>query len=221
MNVKLELLVGAALVLAVASAAPAQTQQESTALDRQVKTYLEQARPKWNRGVNLWNVPYADGQVLYNLVVRQGAKRILEIGTSTGHSTIWLAWAASKTGGEVTTIEIDRARHAQALRNFRDAGVAHLIDARLGDAHDMVKILPGPWDFVFQDADKEWYLQYYLDLERKLSPGGCYTAHNVLRPTAREVTAFLDRVKANPGFRTTFEDGGSGEGISVSCRVAG
>lgn len=190
-------------------------------MDRQVKAFLDEARPMWNRGVNLWNVPYEDGQVLYDLVVRQGAKRILEIGTSTGHSTIWLAWAASKTGGTVTTIEIDRTRHAQALRNFQDAGVAHLIDARLGDAHDLVKTLPGPWDFVFQDADKEWYLQYYLDLEPKLSPRGCYTAHNVLRPTAPEVTAFLDRVRANPNFRTTFAAGGSAEGISVSCRVAG
>jgi predicted O-methyltransferase YrrM len=217
MHLKIRALIAA--VLAVASLAQAQ-QEESTPLDRRVKTYLEQARPMWNRGINLWNVPYEDGQVLYDLVVRQGAKRILEIGTSTGHSTIWLAWAASKTGGKVTTIEIDKARHAQALRNFRDAGVAHLIDARLGDAHDLVKILPGPWDFVFQDADKEWYLQYYLDLARKLAPGGCYTAHNVLRP-AREVTAFLDRVKSDPAFRTTFADGGSGEGISVSCRVDG
>jgi predicted O-methyltransferase YrrM len=221
MNVKLESLVTVALALTVAFAALAQAPQEETAMDRQVKAFLEQARPMWNRGINLWNVPYEDGQVLYDLVVRQGAKRILEIGTSTGHSTIWLAWAAAKTGGKVTTIEIDRTRHAQALRNFRDAGVAHFIDARLGDAHDLVKTLPGPWDFVFQDADKEWYLQYYLDLEPKLSAGGCYTAHNVLRPTAPEVTAFLDRVKANRKLRTTFEDGGSGEGISVSCRIAG
>jgi predicted O-methyltransferase YrrM len=219
--VKAAFVIAGILALAVAFHAPAQAPQEDTALDRQVGAFLERARPMWNRGINLWNVPYEDGQVLYQLVVRQGAKRILEIGTSTGHSTIWLAWAASKTGGKVTTIEIDRARHAQALRNFRDAGIAHLIDARLGDAHDLVNILPGPWDFVFQDADKEWYLQYYLDLEPKLSPGGCYTAHNVLRSTAREVTAFLDRVKANPAFRTTFEDGGSGEGISVSCRIAG
>jgi predicted O-methyltransferase YrrM len=221
MKVKMAFPITAALVLGVACAAPAQTPQEETALDRQVKAFLEKARPMWNRGVNLWNVPYEDGRVLYGLVVRQGAKRILEIGTSTGHSTIWLAWAASKTGGKVTTIEIDRARHAQALRNFQDAGVAHLIDARLGDAHDLAKTLPGPWDFVFQDADKEWYLQYYLDLAPKLSPRGCYTAHNVLRPTAPEVIAFLDRVKADPGFRTTFADGGSAEGISVSCRVAG
>jgi predicted O-methyltransferase YrrM len=221
MNVKMGFPITAALALAVACAAPAQTPQEETALDRQVEAFLEKARPMWNRGVNLWNVPYEDGRVLYDLVVRQGAKRILEIGTSTGHSTIWLAWAASKTGGKVTTIEIDRARHAQALRNFQDAGVAHLIDARLGDGHDLVKTLPGPWDFVFQDADKEWYLQYYLDLAPKLSPRGCYTAHNVLRPTAPEVIAFLDRVKADPGFRTTFADGGSAEGISVSCRVAG
>ena len=150
-----------------------------------------------------------------------GAKRILEIGTSTGHSTIWLAWAAAKTGGKVTTIEIDRGRHERALANFKRAGVAEYVDARLADAHEAVKTLSGPWDFVFQDADKEWYLQYFLDLDPKMAPGGCYTAHNVARPTAREVREFLARVRGDPRYDTRFAEGASSEGISVSCRKGG
>ena len=76
-------------------------------------------------------------------------------------------------------------RSQQALRDIREAGVEKFVDARLTNAHDLVKQLPGPWDFVFQDADKDWCLHYWLDLEAKITPGGCYTAHNVLRPDGR------------------------------------
>jgi predicted O-methyltransferase YrrM len=183
-------------------------------LDRKVQAFLSAERGKWD----YLNVPYEDGRILHELVVRGGYRRILEIGTSTGHSTVWLAWAAAKTGGKVTTIEIDRGRHERALANLKRAGVAQYVDARLGDAHDLVKTLPGPWDFVFQDADKEWYLQYFLDLEAKMAPGGCYTAHNVARPYARQVTEFLEYVKNRPGFGLRFAEGASSEGISISCR---
>ena len=183
-------------------------------LDRKVQAFLHAERDKWD----YLNVPYQDGRILHELVVKGGHRRILEIGTSTGHSTVWLAWAAAKTGGKVTTIEIDRGRHERALANLKRAGVAEYVDARLADAHDLVKSLPGPWDFVFQDADKEWYLQYFLDLEAKIAPGGCYTAHNVARPYARQVSEFLDYAKKRPGFGLRFAEGASGEGISISCR---
>ncbi|MCL4800933.1 MAG: class I SAM-dependent methyltransferase [Burkholderiales bacterium] len=207
---------GAALGTA-ALAAAAQALRATPELDRRVSRFLDAERDRWD----YLNVPYQDGRILHDLVLALGAKRILEIGTSTGHSTIWLAWAAAKTGGVVTTIEIDRGRHARALANFERAGVAGYVDARLGDAHELVKTLPGPWDFVFQDADKEWYLQYFLDLDPKMAPGGCYTAHNVARPAARAVREFLARVRGDPRYDTRLAEGGSGAGISVSCRKPG
>jgi caffeoyl-CoA O-methyltransferase len=187
--------------------------QAPAELERKVQEFLDAERDKWD----YLNVPYQDGKVLHDLVVKGGHKAILEIGTSTGHSTVWLAWAASKTGGRVVTIEIDRGRHQRALANLRRAGLADYVDARLADAHDLVKLLPGPWDFVFQDADKEWYLQYFRDLEAKMAPGGCYTAHNVARPYARQVIEFLDYAKKRPGVSFRFAEGASAEGISVSC----
>jgi caffeoyl-CoA O-methyltransferase len=183
-------------------------------LDASVSRFLYGHRNKWRDR----NVSYEDGKVLYDLVVKGGFRQILEIGTSTGHSTIWLAWAAAKTGGRVTTIEIDRERYEEALENFRKAGVAAFIDARLADAHTLVPTLQGPFDFIFSDADKEWYLRYFTDLESKIAPGGCYTAHNVIRIYHPEVSKFLDYVKSRSGFHTTIERGG-GEGISVSCRT--
>jgi predicted O-methyltransferase YrrM len=199
--------------LSLAAEAQGQALRTTAELDRKVQDFLDTERNKWD----YLNVPYQDGKILHDLVVKSGHKAILEIGTSTGHSTVWLAWAASKTGGRVLTIEIDRGRHERALANFKRAGIAGYVDARLADAHDLVKALPGPWDFVFQDADKEWYLQYFRDLEAKMAPGGCYTAHNVARPYARQVIEFLVSAKKRPGVSFRFAEGASGEGISINC----
>ncbi len=204
------LLTVSAVLVAGASAVVA----DDTPLDRRVRGFLEKNRGQWRD----MNVPSEDGQILHDIVAKHRFRRALEIGTSTGHSAVWIAWALSKTGGKLTTIEIDPGRHAEAKRNFEEAGVAHLVDARLADAHALVKELPGPFDFVFSDADKGWYLQYFRDLEPKLAAGGCFTAHNVLRSGGGGAQEFLEYVKKLPAYTTTVETG-SGEGISVSCKV--
>jgi len=186
-------------------------QAQDAALDQKVRSFLESRRGSWRD----LNVPLQDGQLLHDLVLKHRYTRALEIGTSTGHSAIWIAWALSKTGGRLVTLEIDPARHAAARKNFEEAGIAPFIDARLGDAHELVKTLPGPFDFVFSDADKDWYTQYFKDLEPKLAAGGCFTAHNVTRPGGG-AAAFLDYVKQLPGYETTVE--GSSEGVSISYK---
>ena len=125
------------------------------------------------------NVPSVDGQLLYNLIIKGQLQNALEIGTSTGHSGIWIAWALSKTGGKLITIDIDEGRHKIAVENFKQAGLSEYIDARLADAHALVKELKGPFDFVFSDADKDWYKNYFIDIDPKLKVGGCFTAHNI------------------------------------------
>ncbi len=187
--------------------------KDQAQLDARVRAFLERTRGEWRD----LNVPYEDGKVLHDLIVRKGFKRGLEIGTSTGHSAIWMAWAMSKTGGKLVTIEIDERRHRQALQNFEAAGVAPLVDARLADAHQLVKDLAGPFDFVFSDADKDWYTQYFKDLDGKLSVGGCFTAHNVLNGFGG-ITAFLEYVRSRPNYETTI-DRSSRSGISVSCKL--
>ncbi len=144
-------------------------------LDERVRTFLEKRQGTWRD----LNIPASDGKILYDLIIKNKYKKALEIGTSTGHSTIFIAWALSKTGGKVITIEIDKERYRQALANFKEAGLSDYIDARLADAHLLVKELQGPFDFVFCDADKEWYKNYFIDVYPKLATGGCYTAHNV------------------------------------------
>ena len=117
--------------------------------------------------------------MLYDIIIKGNYKSALEIGTSTGHSGIWIAWALSKTGGRLITADIDAERHRQALQNFKDAGLSEYIDARLTDAHELVKQLKGPFDFVFSDADKDWYKNYFIAIDPKLKIGGCYTTHNI------------------------------------------
>jgi caffeoyl-CoA O-methyltransferase len=196
----------ALLILSVPAARAA-----DAALDQKVRSFLESRRGSWHD----LNVPWQDGQLLHDLIVKHRYTRALEIGTSTGHSAIWIAWALSKTGGKLVTLEIDPDRHRAALKNFQEAGVAPFVDARLGDAHELVKTLPGPFDFVFSDADKDWYTQYFKDVEPKLLPGACFTAHNVNHPGG-PAAAFLDYVKELPGYQTTVE--GSSEGVSISFK---
>ena len=180
--------------------------------DQQVKKFLDDHRSSWHD----LNVPYEDGQVLYDLITKNKYTSALEIGTSTGHSTVWIAWALSKTGGKLITIEIDEERHRQALENLKRAGLSHIVDARLGNAHDLVKQLPGPFDFVFSDADKDWYIQYFKDIEPKLKTGGCFTAHNV-RNNFGGTKEFVDYVMALDNYDTTI-DKTSRSGISVSYK---
>lgn len=180
--------------------------------DQRVKKFLDDNRNNWHD----LNVPYEDGKVLHDLIVKNNYKSALEIGTSTGHSTIWLAWALSKTGGKLITIEIDEGRHRQALENLEKAGLSHIVDARLADAHTLVKELSGPFDFVFSDADKNWYIQYFKDLDPKLRPGGCFTAHNV-RNNFGGTREFLDYINAQKSYATTV-DKTSRAGISISYK---
>jgi predicted O-methyltransferase YrrM len=182
------------------------------AIDEKVKALLKEKEGTWRD----LNVPETDGKLLHELVLKGKYQDILEIGTSTGRSTIWLAWAASKTGGMVTTLEIDKDRRDEALANLKAAGLRQYVDSRLGDAHELVKELPGPFDFVFSDADKEWYTQYFIDVYPKLKKGGCFTAHNVSM-RGQGIRDFLDHLKTVEGLKTTINTD-SGAGVSISYK---
>ena len=190
----------------------AQRSQIPTALDAKVENFLNESRGRWRD----LNVPYEDGKALYNLIIKGAYKSALEIGTSTGHSAIWITWALSKTGGKLITIEIDEGRYKTALKNFKQVGLEGLVDARLADAHQLVRELKGPFDFVFSDADKEWYTQYFKDVDPKLVVGGCFTAHNVT-DSFSATKDFLDYIKRLPNYQTTI-DRSSSSGISISYK---
>jgi len=196
--------------------ATAQTGSSNKALDEKVKKFLADHSHYWFD----MNIPASDGQILYDLIIKGNYKSALEIGTSTGHSGIWIAWALSKTGGKLITIEIDEERHKTALENFRQVGLSEYVDARLADAHKLVRELKGPFDFVFSDADKEWYKNYFIDIDPKLKVGGCFVSHNVSergrggnRGYGGPAT-YLEYVRSLDNYETTVNNTGGGMAIS-------
>jgi caffeoyl-CoA O-methyltransferase len=190
----------------------AQTPKENPELDKKVEAFLAKQSGRWYD----MNVPRQDAQLLYDLIIKGNYKSALEIGTSTGHSGIYIAWALSKTGGKLITIDIDEGRHKQAVKNFEEAGLSDYIDARLADAHVLVKELKGPFDFVFSDADKYWYKNYFMDVDPKLKVGGCFTTHNISEGGRRGGGSldYLQYVRSLDNYETTLNSAGGGVLIS-------
>jgi caffeoyl-CoA O-methyltransferase len=203
---------GFILFVVFAISAWGQATKDRKPLDERVQKFLNENRNNWRD----LNVPYEDGQVLHDLIVKNKYTAALEIGTSTGHSTVWIAWALSKTGGKLITIEIDEKRQQQAIDNLKAVGLSDYVDFRLANAHALVKELKGPFDFVFSDADKDWYIQYFKDIDPKLKKGGCFTAHNVLNNIGG-IREFNEYVKNHKGYETTI-DKSSRSGISISYK---
>lgn len=193
-------------------ARPQQYVSSDRDLDSRVRGFLDSRRGTWHD----LNVPEADGQKLHDTIVEHRYKAALEIGTSTGHSGTWIAWALAKTGGKLITVEIDKNRHETALANFKAAGLAQFVDARLGDAHEIVPALKGPFDFVFCDADKDWYNNYFEAVVKKLAPGGCFAAHNISQRSyeAGYSNRFLKLVGSFPDLETTIFTGGAGMSLT-------
>jgi predicted O-methyltransferase YrrM len=220
MNTKFVLVIFLLIIIPVIhpKSAQSQTLKENPALDEKVKKFLSEHLRQWYD----MNVPAVDGQLLYDIIIKNNYKSALEIGTSTGHSGIWIAWALSKTGGKLITIDIDEGRHNRALENFKQAGLSEYIDARLADAHQLVKEIQGPFDFVFSDADKEWYKNYFIDADPKLKVGGCFTAHNISDRGRGGYGGyggqgvFLDYIKSLKNYETTVNS--SGGGVSISYK---
>jgi predicted O-methyltransferase YrrM len=191
----------------------AQYPEVENEMDEKVKDFLTENAHNWRD----MNVPLSDGKILYDIIIRNNYKNAVEIGTSTGHSAIWIAWALSKTGGKLITIEIDKKRYLQAKANFKKAGVSDFIDARLADAHELVPKLPGKYDFVFSDADKYWYKNYFIAMDPKIEKGGCFTAHNTAQ-RSRGIREFLEYIENLDNYETSFSKE-TRAGISISYKT--
>jgi len=191
-------------------------EEKKQGLDERVRNFLNSHKYSWRD----MNVPESDGKVLYDIIFKNKYKKALEIGTSTGHSGVWIAWALSKTGGKLITVEINERRYREALANFEEAGLSDYIDARLADAHELVPKLKGPFDFVFCDADKGWYKNYLIAVLPKLEVGGCFTAHNVSGRRGRRqwgIGEFVDYLESLTYMETTYDQSGW-SGISISYK---
>lgn len=151
------------------------------------------------------NVPPQDGRLLRLLTETMNAKNVVEIGTSTGYSGIWFGVALQKTGGKLTTFEIDAQRAATARANFKRAGMADIITLVEGNAHDKVKQLKDQIDILFLDADKEGYVDYLNKLLPLIRPGGLIIGHNI---NPRMVDPkYMEAITTNPNLETIVRTG--------------
>jgi len=151
------------------------------------------------------NVPPQDGRFLRIMTHAMNAKNVIEIGTSTGYSGIWFGMGLQKTGGKLTTYEIDAQRAATARANFKRAGMDDIITLVEGDAHEEVKKLKEPIDILFLDADKEGYIDYLKILLPLVRPGGLIIAHNI--NTRMADPEFMKAITTNPKLETIVRSG--------------
>src|SRR5690348_6396028 len=152
-----------------------------------------------------------------NILIRSSRRtRLLEIGTSNGYSTIWLAWAASLRGGRVISIDLDADKQAMADANLRRVELRELVDLRCGDATEIVAGLPGPFDCVFFDADRYSAPAQLAQLLPKLTPDTLLLADNAISHPA-EISGYIETVQALPGFEHMVIP--VGKGLSVAYRM--
>ena len=168
-----------------------------------------------NRLARLRNLRPETAGLLAVLVRSARVKRILEIGTSNGYSTLWLADAAHATGGHVESLDIDPRRSEQACDNIERAGLKGLATCRTASAAQALSQYPDDaWDLIFLDAERSEYSSYWPNVRRTLAPGGLLAVDNALSHAA-ELTA-LDRLLAeDPRLTTVLVPIGDGLIVSV------
>ncbi len=166
------------------------------------------------QGARLRAVSPEVGQFLLTLALSIRASRIVEVGTSGGYSTLWLAVAAARTGGLVTTFEIDAAKAALARSTFQKAGVEGFVDLREADAITALAELDGPADMIFIDAEKRDYIAYLEPAVELLRAGGLIVADNLISHVG-ELAEFRARALADPRLTGLVVPIGRGELVAV------
>jgi predicted O-methyltransferase YrrM len=156
------------------------------------------------------NVEPETAELLGVLVRALQARRVLEIGTSNGYSTIWLADAAEAVGGSVVSLEVEAARTEMARSNLQEAGVLGLVELRTEDAGGFLTSSgDDAWDLIFLDAERPAYVGYWPDLVRVLRPNGLLVVDNTLSH-ANQLVEFSGLVHEHDGVTSTLVTVGAG-----------
>lgn len=163
-----------------------------------------------------WNVPRDVGQFLNLLVKIHKPKHILELGSSNGYSTIWLALAAKEVNADVMTIEYFQERIDLAKKNFTYCQVSDVITIKQGKILDLIKNTTEAYDFVFIDANKSEYISYLKELQENMPRGGIVIADNITSHK-NDLVPYVEFLESNPNFESVFIPMGSG--ILLSFKI--
>jgi predicted O-methyltransferase YrrM len=169
-----------------------------------------------DRLARLRNLEPGTARLLALLVRATGARAVLELGTSNGYSTLWLADAVRDTGGTVVSVELDAERSAQAAANLARAGLESHVQLRIKDAAEaLAEAGDGSVDLVFLDAERPHYAGYWPELVRVLRPGGLLAVDNVISH-AHELEEFTALVETDERVTTAVVPVGAGLRLAVS-----
>jgi predicted O-methyltransferase YrrM len=174
------------------------------------------ASPDINLDELLLSVGREAGMLLYLLATGAQSRRILELGTSYGYSTVWLAAAARATGGKVLSLELRDFKIEHARQALTRAGLSTRVEFHQGDCLETLKTLPGPFDFVLLDVWKDLDLPCFELVHPKLAPGAIIAADNMLLPEVvrPQAEAYRKRVRAAGDLDSVLLDVGNGIEIS-------
>jgi predicted O-methyltransferase YrrM len=202
-------------------------------LERLLTEYEERSRREWQgileptaanmaegRDRMLLFVGRESGQFLNSLARASGAQLIVELGTSYGYSTLWLADAARATGGKVISLDVADYKQDYARQALARVGLDDVVEFRTGDALELIPALPDGVDFVLVDIWKEIYVPSLELIFPKLKPGAALIADNMLQPAFERphANAYRKAVRAKPGISSVLLEIGSGLEVS---RLAG
>lgn len=173
----------------------------------------DEAQP--SRGGKMLNITRDTGELLALLVQTRGAQAVLEIGTSNGYSTLWLAEAVKRLDGRVTTIELGESKRAMAALNFEHAGLEPWIDQLAGEAGSLLPSLPtAGYQLIFLDSDRQHYQGWWPEIRRLLAPRGLLVVDNAISHES-EMRDWMAQVRRDPDFLTSLVPVGKGEFLVV------
>ncbi len=192
-----------------------------TALLEELHRYgVEHDAGKADRLERLRNVEPDTARLLAVLVRATGAQALLELGTSNGYSTLWLADAVRAGGGRVLSVDADPRRSSEAEQNLARAGLRDVVELRVQDAAVTLRgAADAEWDMIFLDSERPAYPGYWSDLVRVLRPGGLLAVDNVLSH-AEEVRDFRELVRADERVSEALVPTGAGVLLVVREPVA-
>ncbi len=154
---------------------------------------------------DFWNVSRSTGNFLNMLVKMAKCKRGLEIGTSNGYSGLWLGTAFKENGGKMTTIEFWEKRQVIAREHFKNCGLSDVITPVIGPATDILEQWNEPLDFVFIDANKGQYIEFFNLVDKHLQKGGIIAADNITSH-AEKVKPFVDAIMGDERYQVEILD---------------
>lgn len=168
------------------------------------------------RHEKMLNITPETGEFLAILILAAKARRVLEIGTSNGYSTLWLAEAVKAISGSVVTVELSAAKAELARHNLERSGLSHWVRQEVTEAGKFLgQQRPATFDLLFLDADREKYLAWWPWIQNALAPGGMLIVDNAVSH-ATELQGFIAQVRATPGWRSLVVAIGNGEFVALN-----